>query len=166
MGIVYILTVIVLLVAFMLFKKSDEKQNFIKWLIIFTISLLGYNILIGMILGLLNITSHLWLLSLINLVFAVILGYKAVRKKEVQKYNFSFRSCYFIVVLMLIILGIIAVIAAVIIIIFTTKICIQYIGRIICCSYIIFQTLSKDSFKNIISIIFFCAITIFCKEFF
>ena len=86
MGIVYILTVIVLLVAFMLFKKSDEKQNFIKWLIIFTISLLGYNILIGMILGLLNITSHLWLLSLINLVLAVILGYKAVRKKEVQKY--------------------------------------------------------------------------------
>ena len=86
MGIVYILTVIVLLVAFMLFKKSDEKQNFIKWLIIFTISLLGYNILIGMILGLLNITSHLWLLSLINIVFSILLGYKAIRKKEVQKY--------------------------------------------------------------------------------
>ena len=99
MGIVYILTVIVLLVAFMLFKKSDEKQNFIKWLIIFAISLLGYNILIGMILGLLNITSHIWLLSIINLLVSVALGYKAVKNKDMQKYFVRPKdrngSCYY-----------------------------------------------------------------------
>ena len=86
MEILYILSVIILAVAFMLFKKSDEKLNFIKWLIIFTVSFLGYNIFLGMVLGLLNITSHLWLLSLINLAFSFILGYKAIRKKEIQKY--------------------------------------------------------------------------------
>lgn len=86
MEILYILSVVILAVAFMLFKKSDEKLNFIKWLIIFTVSFLGYNIFFGMVLGLLNITSHLWLLSLINLVFSFILGYKAIRKKEIQKY--------------------------------------------------------------------------------
>ena len=102
MGIVYILTVIVLLVAFMLFKKSDEKQNFIKWLIIFSISLLGYNILIGMILGLLNITSHLWLLSLINIVFSILLGYKAIRRKEIQKYYVSKLSVVGLIVIFMI----------------------------------------------------------------
>ena len=102
MGIVYILTVIVLLVAFMLFKKSDEKQNFIKWLIIFTISLLGYTILIGMILGLLNITSHLWLLSLINIGFSILLGYKAIRKKEIQKYYVSKLSVIGLIIIFMI----------------------------------------------------------------
>lgn len=86
MGILYILTLIALGTAFMLFKKSDEKLNFIKWLIIFLVSLLGYNVVIGMTLGLLNITSHIWLLSLINLGFAILLCYKAIRKKEIQKY--------------------------------------------------------------------------------
>ena len=86
MEILYILSVIVIAVAFMLAKKSDEKLNFIKWLIIFAVSFLGYNIFLGMVLGLLNITSHLWLLALINLVFSVILGFKAIKKKEIQKY--------------------------------------------------------------------------------
>lgn len=86
MEILYVLSVLVLAVAFMLFKKSDEKLNFIKWLIIFTVSFLGYNIFLGMVLGLLNITSHLWLLSLINLAFSSLLGFKAIRKKEIQKY--------------------------------------------------------------------------------
>ena len=86
MEILYILSVIILAVAFMLFKKSDEKLNFIKWLIIFTVSFLGYNIFLGMVLGLLNITSHLWLLALINVVFSILLGFKAIKKKEIQKY--------------------------------------------------------------------------------
>lgn len=86
MGILYILTLIILGISFMIFKKTDEKINFIKWLIIYIVSLLGYNILIGMILGLLNITSHIWLLSIINLIFSGILGYKAVKNKEFQKY--------------------------------------------------------------------------------
>ncbi len=89
MEILYVLSVIVLAVAFMLFKKTNEKLNFIKWLIIFTVTFFGYNIFLGMLLGLLNITSHLWLLSLINLVFSMILGYKAVVKKEIQKYSVS-----------------------------------------------------------------------------
>ena len=86
MEILYVLSVIILAVAFMLFKKSDEKLNFIKWLIIFSVSFLGYNIFLGMVLGLLNITSHLWLLSLINLAFSSLLGFKAIKRKEIQKY--------------------------------------------------------------------------------
>lgn len=86
MGILYILTIITLGISFMIFKKSEEKLNFIKWLIIFIVSILGYNIVIGMILGLLNITSHIWLLSIINLLVAGSLSYKSIRYKKVQKY--------------------------------------------------------------------------------
>lgn len=86
MGILYILTLIVLGTSFMMFKKTDEKINFIKWLIIYIVSLLGYNILIGMGLGLLNITSHIWLLSIINILVAIGLAYRVIRYKEIQKY--------------------------------------------------------------------------------
>lgn len=86
MGILYIITLIVLGIAFMIFKKSEEKLNFIKWLIIFLVSILGYNIVIGMVLGLLNIVSHIWLLSIINLIVSLGLSYKAIRYKEIQKY--------------------------------------------------------------------------------
>lgn len=86
MEILYIITLIILGISFMLWKKKDEKINFIKWLIIFFGVLFGYNIFIGMILGLLNITSHIWLLSLINLVVAILIGFKAVKDKDFQKY--------------------------------------------------------------------------------
>ena len=86
MGILYIITLIILGISFMMFKKSEEKINFIKWLIIYIVSLLGYNIVIGMVLGLLNITSHLWLLSIINLLFAIAFSYRVIRHKEIQKY--------------------------------------------------------------------------------
>ena len=86
MEILYVITLIILGISFMLWKKKDEKINFIKWLIIFLGVLFGYNIFIGMILGLLNITSHIWLLSLINLAVAILIGFKAVKNKDFQKY--------------------------------------------------------------------------------
>lgn len=86
MEILYILTVIVLGISFMLWKKKDEKINFIKWLIIFAGVLFGYNVFIGMVLGLLNITSHIWLLSLINIVVSVLISFKAIKNKDFQKY--------------------------------------------------------------------------------
>lgn len=87
MRIIYLLSITLLGVGFLGFKKSDEKLNIIKWLTIFVLSLMGYNITVCMILGLLKITCHLWLLSSINVVFAVVLGYKAVKNKDFQKYT-------------------------------------------------------------------------------
>lgn len=87
MGVLYVLTLIVLGISFMAFKKSDKKLNFIKWLIIYFVSLFGYNIAIGMILGMLNIVSYIWLLSLINLLVAFALGFKTYKYKNFQKYE-------------------------------------------------------------------------------
>ena len=87
MRIIYLLSIILLGAGFLGFKKSEEKLNIIKWITIFIISFMGYNITVCMMLGLLKITCHLWLLSIINFVFAGILGYRAVKKKEYQKYT-------------------------------------------------------------------------------
>lgn len=87
MRIVYLLSIILLAAGFLGFKKSEEKLNIIKWITIFILSFMGYNITVCMILGLLKITCHLWLLSIINVIFSVILGYKAVKNKDFQKYT-------------------------------------------------------------------------------
>lgn len=85
--IIYLLTIILLGAGFLSYKKSDEKLNILKWITIFILSLMGYNITVCMILGLLKITCHLWLLSIINVLFSVILGYKAVKNKDFQQYT-------------------------------------------------------------------------------
>lgn len=87
MGIFYILSLIALVLGFLFYKKSDEKLNLIKWIIIAVVSIYAYNITLGMILGLLNITAHIWLLSIINLGLGAILGAKAIVKKDFQKYK-------------------------------------------------------------------------------
>lgn len=89
MRILYVLSIIVLGAGFLGLKKSEEKLNIIKWVTIFILSLMGYNITVCMILGLLKITCHLWLLSIINVVFAIVLGYRAVKDKDFQKYTAS-----------------------------------------------------------------------------
>lgn len=87
MRIIYILSVLLLGTGFFGFKKSDEKLNIIKWITIFIISLMGYNITICMVLGLLKITCHLWLLSSINAILGFALGFKAFKNKDLQKYT-------------------------------------------------------------------------------
>ena len=46
MGIFYVLTVIAMIATFVLFKKSEKKQNLINHLILSVICYLGFNILI------------------------------------------------------------------------------------------------------------------------
>ena len=64
MGIFYVLTVIAMLVTFVLFKKSDKKQNLINMCILSAICYLAFNILICMSFGVLNITTNLLSISL------------------------------------------------------------------------------------------------------
>lgn len=89
MDFIYVLTMVILGIAFMLYKKSEEKLSFVKWLIILILTIISYNILIAMVFGLLAIASNMLMLSIINLAFSVFLGYKAIKNKDIQKYYFS-----------------------------------------------------------------------------
>lgn len=89
MGYIYILSLIFLGITFILLKKSDKKLNLIKWICIFAVSILAYNITICMILGILHITQNIWLLSIINTAFGAVMLYKILKNKEIQKYKCS-----------------------------------------------------------------------------
>ena len=89
MGYLYICTLIFLGIAFISFKKSEEKLNLIKWICIFVVGIYAYNISLCMILGVLHITQNIWLLSLINIIIGAIILYKPIRKHEYQKYKCS-----------------------------------------------------------------------------
>lgn len=88
-SILYILSMIFLISTFMIYKKSENKLNFIKWLIVGLASIYGYNILIGMIFGLLNITLYIWLLSIINILVGCIFIIKPIKNRKIQKYTVS-----------------------------------------------------------------------------
>lgn len=107
MRILYLLSVLLLGAGFLGFKKSDEKLNVIKWITIFVISFMGYNITVCMILGLLKITCHLWLLSMLNSLLAVLLGYKAVKNKDYQKYTVKKQDLIGLAILCVIFTGIV-----------------------------------------------------------
>ena len=100
-AILFIICTVIFLVAFMLYKKSEEKQNFLKWFMIAIVSLMGLNVTLGMILGLLKIKMTLFALSLIYLIFSYLLVKKGFKTKDFQKYEFPKRDIIAIVLLVI-----------------------------------------------------------------
>ena len=87
--------------SFMLFKKSEEKQNFLKWLVIFIITFMGYNVTLGMILGLIGIKCSLWLLGIINVIINYLLYSRKKEDEGFQKYEFPVRDRVALVLLLI-----------------------------------------------------------------
>lgn len=92
MGIFYVLTVIAMIVTFVLFKKSEKKQNLVNHIILSVICYLGFNIFVCMIFGCLNITTNLLFLSIADLIVAVGLGFKIYKDKGIQKFEIRKRD--------------------------------------------------------------------------
>lgn len=92
MGIFYILTVIAMITTFVLLKKSEKKQNLISFLILSVICYLGFNILVCMVFGVLNITTSLLFLSVANLIVTSGLGFKIYKDKEIQSFEIRKRD--------------------------------------------------------------------------
>ena len=78
MGIIYIFSTIVLLVSFLLVKKSEKKLNLVSWIVLSLILYLGYNILVCFVFGSINITTNLFFLSFVNLFVSMFLGLKVI----------------------------------------------------------------------------------------
>lgn len=92
MEIFYVLTVITLLLTFILFKKSEKKQNLINQVILSVICYLGFNILVCMIFGCLNITTNLLFLSILDLIVSAGFGFKIYKDKEIQSFEIRKRD--------------------------------------------------------------------------
>ncbi len=87
MGIFYVLTVIAMITTFVLFKKSEKKQNLISHLILSVICYLGFNIFVCMVFGCMNITTNLLFLSIADLLVACMLGFKIYKDKGIQSFE-------------------------------------------------------------------------------
>lgn len=102
MEIFYVITVILMLVGFILFKKSENKINLISISILGIIAYLAYNILVCMVFGCIGITTNLLFLSIINLIVAICFGIKIFKDKKVQ--SFEIRKRDFLAVIICIII--------------------------------------------------------------
>ena len=102
MDFIYVLTMIILGIAFMLYKKSEEKLSFVKWLVILILLSISYNISVAMFFGLLAIRLNLLVFSLINIALSFVLGFKAIKNKDFQKYYFSKLEIFGLIVIILI----------------------------------------------------------------
>lgn len=105
MAIFYIISMMLLGLSFLAIKKSDEKQNILKWFILMDMCFIGLNTTLGMILGVLNIKMEIWLLSIIYLILAALMGCISFKKKEFQKYTVR-KIDIFCVIVILIIFGV------------------------------------------------------------
>lgn len=103
MGIFYILTVLGMILAFILVKKSEEKINLVNWFILSLIAYLAFNIAICMIFGVLNVTTNLLFLSIVNLIVCLGFIFKIFKDKEIQKFEIRKRDFLSILIVIFIV---------------------------------------------------------------
>ena len=86
MNIIYIITVVLLLISYLLMPKKEEKLNLIHSIIISVILFLTYNIFITQIMFFIHLKSTLINLAIINIAISIIFIEKEVKVKKIQKY--------------------------------------------------------------------------------
>ena len=92
MGNFYCLIVFAMLTSFVLVKKSDKKVNLINWCILSLIAYIAFNIMICMVFGVLNITTNLIFLSIIDLIVTAGLGFRIYKDKKIQSFEIRKRD--------------------------------------------------------------------------
>ena len=106
MGIIYLITILTLLMAFILIKKSDNSLNLLSWICISIIAIFCYNTFICYVLTFFTIRSKLWLLAIINTILSIILITKIIKNNEIQKYHFDKVNVIYIILMLLITLAV------------------------------------------------------------
>ena len=101
MSIIYIISVILLYISFLFFKKSEEKLDLIKWIAIDLILLLSYNTFICYIFTTINIQIDLYTLTIINIIISIIINIFILKNKS-QKYYFNKKDIISIIIVLFI----------------------------------------------------------------
>lgn len=89
MGIIYLITVLLLVISFILIKKTDKELDIISFTAITIVVLLAYNAFVCYIINFFGIPITLLSLSIINALFAILIFGIIFIKKEVQKYSLN-----------------------------------------------------------------------------
>lgn len=89
MKIIYILSLMILTISFVLVKKTDKKQNILSFLCITIGTLFCYNTFIAYVLTFFTIPVTLLSLSIINFIFIAIFTAVILRNKQIQTYEIN-----------------------------------------------------------------------------
>ncbi len=106
MTILYLVSLAVLFLSFLLLKKSKNKINLLPFLCISIIALLIHNTLSCYILTFFAIRSSFFNLSIINIILSIFMIYKIISSKEVQKYKIYFQDTLHVILISAVIIGI------------------------------------------------------------
>ena len=101
MSIIYLLSVSILLAAFILVKKSEKTIDIISFICISIVTLFCYNTFVCYILTFFLIPNTLLILSIINIIISFVFIVLMIIKKETQK--FSFKKIDIIYIIMIVI---------------------------------------------------------------
>ena len=102
MGIVYLISTILLIVSFMLIKKSDKKLDILSIIGITIVLYFSYNVFLCYILTFIQIPNNLIVLSILNLIVAAIMGIIIYRKKEIQKYKLDKLNLLCVIIILIV----------------------------------------------------------------
>ena len=104
MEILYIVSVIILLLSFILRKKSDKEIDIVGFVCTSIVLLFCYNTFICYVLTFLVIPIKLWILALINIAFSLILLIPIIKNKEIQKYTLTKMDLIYVSIIVIVIL--------------------------------------------------------------
>lgn len=96
MGIIYILTFIILSTLSILVRKSEEKKNILREILITIILYTCYQVALCFILNIVSIPIKLELIVLINVIISLVLAIKLIKEKRIQKYFIDKKDIIFI----------------------------------------------------------------------
>lgn len=106
MTILFIISELLLIISFILKKKTEKELDITNFLCLSIILLFCYNTLICYILTFFTIPCKLWILSIINFLVDSILIYLIFKNKKIQKYKFSKIDILYIPLLIVIIFAV------------------------------------------------------------
>ncbi len=89
MKMVYGISAIALIIAFILIKKTEKKLNIISFTSLSIVLMLCYNTFVCYVLTFFKIPNTLTILSTINYIITVIILSFIIQKKKIQKYQFD-----------------------------------------------------------------------------
>lgn len=103
MSIIYLISILALLIATILVKKSDKKFDIVKSIAITIVLFLCYQTFISYLYTMIHIPITLLSLTITNVIITAIFMVKIIYKKEIQAYEFDSRDIIFIIILALVI---------------------------------------------------------------
>jgi len=104
MEVIYLISVLMLLISFILTKKSEKELNIVNIICLSVVTLFCYNAFVCYIFTFFKISITLSTLSLLNIILFTILSIYIIKKKEIQKYKFHKIDLISIVIIAVVVL--------------------------------------------------------------